>query len=178
MKGAVEEVLKGLNPKAAEAVRLDIEGSKAGWVLDENFARVRKSVDSVRARSLVKLEVGRAPGGRYSSLWFVDVGDEIVEFSTGSENTNVRRGTIGREDWDAYRNYLDKVGQQNLVSMVSPAIVDSPVYFLCLQVNGRETATVVEAMPKDVPQISAIARTFKLSRSKQIPRELEAYAGR
>ena len=174
---AVEGVLKTLDQKTAEAVRLDIEGSKAHWERDRNYERVRESVAKVgKAQSLVRLEVGRAPGGRYTSLWFVDTGVEVLEFATGPESEDVWTETISRENWAEYVEYLEQFSRENLSSLVSPAIVDAPVYFLCLNVSGHEMSLVVEAMPEDVAQFSVIARTFGLSRSKKVPRELQAYA--
>lgn len=171
----VDRVLKGLDPENAQYVRRDIAGTKAPWAQDQAYARVRDAVAQIaNARSLVRLEIAGGKGPGYNSLWFIDVGDKVLEFSTGSGRADYWRGTIPREEWETYKRYLKAMPEEGLQPIVSTSSVDAPIYYMCLLLNGREAALVVESIPDSVPQFSIIARTLALSRSKEVPRELQS----
>jgi hypothetical protein len=170
----VERMLKDLDPVKAEHVRRDLAGSKAPWTEDRTYARVRDAVAQIpNARALIRLEIAGGKGPGYKSLWFVDSGDKVFEFSTGSGGGDYWRGTLPREQWDSYTKYLKSITQGDLGPIVSETSVDAAVYFMCLLVDGREIALIVEDNPDDRPQFSIVARTLALSRSMVVPRELQ-----
>jgi hypothetical protein len=174
---AIDRVVESSAAEVRAAMREDFEGSRAYWHSDPNYLRVRSRVEELApVRSLVMLEQGRAPGARYSSIWFVETREGVIELSTGIESQGVREGVVPAENWPNYLGRIRRLLRSPLVSSVSASAVDSMVYFLCVDLRDRRLLAIANGVPKKEPAFSAVAATFATSSLKAMPIELRTLA--
>ena len=62
---------------------------------------------------------------------------------------------------------------RGISSRVSASISDSPVYFYCAHLDGRDYSFVLEDFPGPIPQFKVVLDTLRLSRIKKVPREFK-----
>jgi len=145
-------------------------------VKDPLYAAVRDRIKYLGpVRSLVRLEIGWALGGRYSSLWFVDTGSSAFELATGYEWDGIRERRLDYAKWVRYRDYLASIEKGDVTSEVSTTIVDGQIYFFCAHAKSGTVAFILEAMPAKALPWNVLAHTFELSQFKSVPREFKSF---
>jgi hypothetical protein len=169
------EELKRLYSSSAEAVRLDLEGSRYSWENEPSYFKARELAATTHARELVRLEIGRSPGTPYDSLWYLWDGKRIHEIATGAEGTSILQREVPLADWDRFRIEILSRLRGDVASDVSTSISDSPVYFFCASIDEKFYSFVLEEFPEDSPQFRIVAATIQLSRFKRLPSEFKIF---
>ena len=175
---SISHLLTGLPREISSRVRDEIEGSRVYWLSDPTYRSVRAEVDRVEAsRSSFRVEFGGEPGRRYGSLWFIDKGEEVIEFATGIEIEGVKVRTFPRDDWLRFESYVSNLSDSDLATKLNPDGVDLPVYFICGNIRGKAFAFLLSEFPSPVPQFRVLRRALALSKLRATPREIRDLTG-
>jgi len=176
MVRVIGTVTNSFDPADGKRLGDEFDCSQAFMVKDPLYAAVRDRIKCLGpVRSLVRLEIGWALGGRYSSLWFVDTGSSAFELATGYEWDGIRERRLDYAKWVGYRDYLASIEKGDVTSEVSTTIVDAQIYFFCAHAKSGTVAFILEAMPAKTLPWNILAHTFELSQFKSVPREFKSF---
>jgi len=176
MVRVIGTVTNSFDPADGKRLGDEFYRSQAFMVKDPLYAAVRDRIKYLGpVRSLVRLEIGWALGGRYSSLWFVDTGSSAFELATGYEWDGIRERRLDYAKWVRYRDYLASIEKGDVTSEVSTTIVDGQIYFFCAHAKSGTVAFILEAMPAKALPWNVLAHTFELSQFKSVPREFKSF---
>ena len=175
-----QELLVSFDPEDSLVLGRDLEASRTYWQTDQTYELVRTLADEIGPwLGIARLEIGSAPGGPgYSSVWFVETNDRILELATGPGLLAPKQRMIPREEWLRFTDYLEAYSADELRSRASPYTADLPVYYFCAILDEHEFAFILYKISDDAPQFDIVARTLGLSQFKTVPLELQGRGGR
>lgn len=171
---AIVHQLDALEPDRRAPFRLVLDGNRAYWSQDAAYDDVRGKIAALgECSAALRIEIGRESGGKYGSLWFVETASGVHEFATGYDIQGVYQGMVTTEQWARLRAFAYRFASRDVSSVVSPASVDLPVYFVAGTVGNRRFGYLLYRVPTRIPQFELVARAMTISRGRRSPIELE-----
>jgi hypothetical protein len=159
---ATEKAVVSFGEKDSTNVRERLKSSQVYWSSDPTYQEVRRRVGELPAiERIVRLEIGRAHGGRYTSTWFVDTERGVIEFGTGLGVAGVQERAVSDSEWTTLTRSL--AGCDRVTSNVALVVSDAPVYFFCAEGEGVRCGFVLEAWPEPSESFDLVNRTLILS---------------
>jgi hypothetical protein len=169
---AAEKAVVSFSEDDSTNVRERLKSSQVYWSNDPTYQEVRRRVDELPAiERIVRLEIGRAHGGRYTSTWFVNTGRSVVEFGTGLGVAGVQERAVSDSEWTTLTRSL--AGCDRLDSRVALSISDAPVFFFSAEGGQSRCGFVLEAWPEPSGEFGLVNRMLILSAYLDPPLEFQ-----
>jgi len=155
----------------------DLRDSQWAWSRDPAFAAVSSELSRPGVTTFIGVEIGRAPGGGYNSVWFVEGPNGHTEVATGPERGRIRRRVISDSEWANLKARWEQSAGHGVGSLITPVMMDGPVSFVCSRVQSHRASFIIHAMATRNVQFAILKDLLSSSRFGEVPVEIRRAVG-